>query len=351
MFRGLRAWQVLVAILFLQPGAIRERRLDRAWRAGPALWRELISLSNASLVSQAVWSVLVRDGFDGRVPPEAADYLAAFHEYNVVRNAAIVAQLTECIRALNAAGIEPMPLKGAAYLLDGLYQDPGERFLVDIDLLIPEGTQARARAALERIGLAAGPATRDYSRHHHLAPMARESDASAVELHTRPVHNRAAAALPTAGLWRAARSRSTDGASFSLPAPTDAVLLSFLHAEMVDRYSSRFLVPLKSLHDLGRLERAFGSSIEWSRVAEQAGRLGASRLLGRHLGMLARLSGTAIDDPLLGAGRPGVARLADSMHFGICTAAAAWPTLTRWVMRIDRRWGAAKSGETVGPEE
>jgi len=240
-----------------------------------------------------------------------------------------------------------MPLKGCAYLLDGIYADPGARFLTDIDLLIPEGAGEAAGEALARIGFVARAELGDYRSHHHLVLMFRDGDPAVVELHTKPVHQRAAQALPPDELWRDGERRVVNGLSFFMPSTTDAALLSFLHAELADRHLSRLLVPLKSLYDLLLLEAAFPSSISWRRNRERAARIGASRELERHLGVLARLSGVT-------ASREGPrpsrsALIADSLHFRLCAAAAGWPVITRWVMRLDRWSGKSISQKTITP--
>src|SRR5687767_8520504 len=60
------------------------------------------------------------------------------------------AALDESLRALRAAGVEPVVLKGAP-LADRLYGDPFARPTGDLDLLVTPGERARVRDALRSI--------------------------------------------------------------------------------------------------------------------------------------------------------------------------------------------------------
>lgn len=104
---------------------------------------------------------------------------------------AVRAQLEELSNALGNAAIPHAPLKTGARLLDG------ERVaevtpIFDLDILIPEGREKHALAALARIGYVVQPGPffagpkhlAGYRRfHHHLEPLAAEGLPKIVELH------------------------------------------------------------------------------------------------------------------------------------------------------------------------
>src|SRR5271165_3197596 len=101
------------------------------------------------------------------VPPATEAFLAAVEEMNEERNAQILDDARAIAESLNAIGIEPAFLKGAAYLVEGIYPLSG-RYLCDLDLLIPESRLADAAAVLESQGYQAD--TRDEMapfRHHY----------------------------------------------------------------------------------------------------------------------------------------------------------------------------------------
>src|ERR1700728_5169691 len=78
-----------------------------------------------------------------RVPPDIIDFLSAVEALNQERNIRILNEVKFAGRLLNQVGIEPVLLKGVAYLAMGIYPDPATRYLIDIDILIPE-TQLQA---------------------------------------------------------------------------------------------------------------------------------------------------------------------------------------------------------------
>jgi hypothetical protein len=336
MMRGWKAWRVLLGVLFETDAAKLDALLNSSACRDRALWRRLLTIANAHLVTGTLWSELKRKGLEPRVDVDAANYLAAFHEYNRARNSALLTQFHECIGALNAVGIEPMPLKGAAYLAANLYADPGARFLTDLDLLVPAEAVPVAVSAMQAIGFAAQPGGRtDFASHHHVAPLYRETDAAVVELHRAPTIARAREALPAHELWGRAIPEPRDASHrYFLPAPTDAALLSFLHTEIADRHVARCLIPLRALCDLDRLDAAHRDAIDWPANFRRAERIGAGAELKRYLYILRCVSGTAIGTEIGSNG-------GDALHYGMSMTAASWPFLIDWILRLDRWSGRA----------
>ena len=141
-------------------------------------WERVVGLASAQFVLPAFAAALQRSRPEritgsgtGRVPE-------AVHAANLERNAELRDELAAAVGVLNRADIEPVLLKGAIRLLDGLYPDHGWRMLRDLDLLVPKASLAEAIRALEEAG---------YAR----VARARRSGASEgvcqIDLHTRVV--------------------------------------------------------------------------------------------------------------------------------------------------------------------
>ena len=95
------------------------------------------------------------------------------------------------VSTLNAVGIEPVLLKGAAHLADGIYPDPGVRIVGDVDLLVPAGSAPDALPSLLRSGfVAAAPTPLVSLPMHHLPRLCDRDTGVAVELHTEVVRRR-----------------------------------------------------------------------------------------------------------------------------------------------------------------
>src|ERR1039457_6007785 len=86
------------------------------------------------------------------LPADIADFLLAVETANRERNQAIVDELKAAVTLLNKIGIQPVLLKGLAYLKTGVYEDPANRFLMDIDLLVSEEQRQAAVEALIQNG-------------------------------------------------------------------------------------------------------------------------------------------------------------------------------------------------------
>ena len=144
-------------------------------------WMLLVEASSYHYVTPALaWCLRERSD----LPPEIRDYLDAALALNARRNRHLTEALARIATSLNAIDIEPVLLKGAARLVDGVYPAATLRFLGDLDILIPAERAQEAAAVLKRMGFEAIETAGWNAAHHHL-PMLREPDTGAcVELHT-----------------------------------------------------------------------------------------------------------------------------------------------------------------------
>jgi len=318
----LRAWETLCRLLFSADDIEVADRL-RPEIADPALGTELVGLANMHLTTAPVWLALGRKGLRGELDGDTREYLAAFYALNAERNRHLERQFIECTGALNQAEVIPMPLKGIAYLLSGMYPDPAERFLGDIDLLVPSSKMRVAAAALTSIGFQPARSRFDYSRHHHLPPFVRTLDDVAVELHVAPVAPFAASGLPANVIWAGARSVHRGSYRWCVANATDSAMLMFMHAEIMDRDLARCVVNLRGFLDLGRMIRNAGAEIDWQRISARARQCGYTAALQRYLYAYTRLTG----ETLLSSSR---ASWRGPVQFAICKSALRWPTLQLW---------------------
>lgn len=322
-----RVWKILVDLLAGRDDAACATLLRREASCNVELWPKLISLANEHLVTAPLWSALRRSALDSEAPTNAVEYLHSFHDYNSARNRAITTQLAECSAKLNAAGIEPMLLKGSAHLAASLYGDIGDRYLSDVDLLVRGEQIDRAHALLRELGYRAA-SDKDYSKHHHIAPMIRDGAPVAIELHRAALPRDVQPALSLTALWDESIPAAAEEARFRLPSPTDAALLTFLHSAVVDRDLALLRMPLRLFYDLHLLEMRHGASIDWQTSLARAGSIGAAPSLRRYLNALQKLFG--------GESLATVRRSAsDVLHFSLCASAVRWPVIGHWAERIE----------------
>lgn len=220
----------------------RGRSLDTAAAAAltdPAA--DLVSfaqLAGRHLVTPMLAACIADPEIGPHLPEDFRLYLEFIHAENSRRNEALRLQLAEAAACLNAVDIQPVLLKGAIRLVDGLYPDPGWRFMRDLDLLIPRDRLSDAVARLNLLGYGFRENAAEWSaQHKHLPPLRRDGDAAVIEIHAEPLSGRH-------GLWSAesvqARSKlvDLDGTQIRIPDIADQVAQLILH-DRFDGYLRR----------------------------------------------------------------------------------------------------------------
>lgn len=141
-------------------------------------WDRLMHLAGSELVVPQLLGRL--EAVRERLPEEVLSYLAETRRRSILRNARLRETLSDALRALNAIGLEPVLLKGAA--LWATEAGPGERLIRDIDLFVrPEDMQA-AVDCLTQAGFAILADERETCV-HDVVVLGRESDAGSIDLH------------------------------------------------------------------------------------------------------------------------------------------------------------------------
>jgi len=115
-------------------------------------WNIFFYLCDAHRILPAIYLQFERHSLLEYIPVELQDYLANIYKLNKVRNEQILIQIHDITLLLNCQGISPIFLKGAAHLLDGLYEDNGERFMFDIDLIVSTDDFQKTSQILEEDG-------------------------------------------------------------------------------------------------------------------------------------------------------------------------------------------------------
>jgi hypothetical protein len=167
---------------------------------------------------------------------------AVLHE----RRDSLAAHLKGLVGALNAAGIEPLVIKGAQSLLTG---EPRWRYLRDIDLVVAGGAAEAAQAALMAKGYRPPQFMPQRSHRHHLAPLVRHDLPGYVEIHRRAGNPYVEALLPTSELLSASERHDADGLRLRLlPAPL-GTLYALVHHHVGHSADARGNMSIKGLYE------------------------------------------------------------------------------------------------------
>lgn len=229
-------------------------------------WSQFVEAASAEMLAPALYGLLAKQNLVDDLPRDVADFFFAARELNRERNREIMERIEILASALNAVGIEPLVLKGAAYLLSDVYADPGDRFLVDIDFLIAKEDIPTALLILGEHGYSFDQVDPiDHATNHTFAVFSR-SDSMTVDLHQTVGLGASSDVLPTAEILGRSEVLTMGSARVRIPCPTDLVTHHILHSQVHELYRDRIWTPLRSLYDLALLERRFSRQADWRSI-------------------------------------------------------------------------------------
>jgi hypothetical protein len=120
------------------------------------------------------------------------EHLENIYELNRKRNVQILNQIGEITTELNKADVYPVFMKGTGNLLDRVYNDPGERIIGDIDLLVPEKDYLTSAKIIEGMGYTKDewPDYLDVLSSKHYPKLWKKDVPADVEVHRLPVSDK-----------------------------------------------------------------------------------------------------------------------------------------------------------------
>jgi hypothetical protein len=253
---GLTPLRCVADCLALDAG--RDAALEHTLRHGQVNWRQIIWLASGHLVTPSLSASLQRGGWLHLLPPAVADYLDAFRQLNLERNAIFLQELEAIATALNQRGLEPLLLKGANALLSDAYPGAEDRMLGDLDLYLPESQHPEALQALRERDYQPAHASRQWwlpSEHasiHHAVPMLHRTLPTKVELHRRLLLDQNDNAMLAENL----KTRSiplANGARVLVPDRLSQIRHNVLHARISDHQARQRRLNLRPLLEFARL--------------------------------------------------------------------------------------------------
>ena len=257
-------------------------------RPPPAVdWNDVLALAADLLVEPALWPAVCRSRVD--VPAAIVEQLREQNLANTARNLRLRRALMEAVKALNEAGVVPLLIKGAAKLVDGTPSAAGERFMIDLDLVVPDDAVAVAGDALARLGYEA-----DRSKpflHPHEVPFDRHGSPGPIELHVELGSPPIPSVLPVTQAWEESSELSVGEARARVLSPTHQVLHNILHSAVQDLNHAVGDLPLRQLLALSALVRTHGPEVDWTAIHERMEGHGLGAELRDHLWLAHRFAG------------------------------------------------------------
>jgi hypothetical protein len=286
-----------VVLALRDPGAVVNLGLPQ--------WDALVRQARRTNLLARVALVFDELGLLPRVPAAPRVHLEAARTLARAQADAVRREVSYIDRALAAAGVPIVLLKGAAYLIAGLSAARG-RVFSDIDILVPHGALASVEAALMLGGWATGKTTaydqRYYRRWmHELPPLRHISRQTWLDVHHAILPITARLKPDSAKLLAASRPVAGEP-RLRVLAPIDMVLHSATHLFCNEDVGNS----LRDLVDLDSLLREFASVEDfWPRLTVRARELDLTRPLYYALRYAVRILGTPIPAPVLHAAEVG----------------------------------------------
>ncbi len=148
-------------------------------------WDSVVKVSTGHLVFSALYCNLKKVNFLQYLPEDLVTYMKHITDLNRERNEQIIEQAKEINQLLLENQITPIFIKGTAHLLEGLYEDIGERMVGDIDLILLNDLE-KANALLKANNYKAVTDIDGLGyNHRHLPRIVHPSKIAAVELHRK----------------------------------------------------------------------------------------------------------------------------------------------------------------------
>lgn len=274
--------------------ALRLRLMDPGFS-----WQALIDLATQQdLLPPLIHALSVR-ALLPPVPHAAQHYrdghvtlcLQQNYREHLARRESLRTQLQNVLRHFNRAGIVPLILKGARYLVVPVAAWCEARTFRDIDLLVRPEEAQRALAALVAAGYQPGePYMANY---HHLPDLQHLSEPATVEIHTAALAVAGQSVMSTELVWRSA-SKAADASFYVLPSEWQA-LHCLLHHQLSDRGFARRILALKPLWEWTMLTGDWSPS-QWQTIFTHMREIEVVDLLGSWLVQAHRLFGARIPE-------------------------------------------------------
>lgn len=288
-------------------------------------WEAILALAGEQLIVPQLHDRLRACGQNA--PADVWSYLREARERTIARNERLFATLRDALATLNAAGVEPVLLKGGALWAAApgaaLAPPQSDRLVADLDLLVrPE----EMPGALEALAAAGFTIFEDHraTAQHDVVVLGRERDVGAIDLHQHAPTLRSIADVDD--LHGASHSVAVAGGRARVPSVEAQLLLMALHDQLHDARFWHGGFDLRHLLDIAALAKG---GVDWRSLAASCRTSTARAALAVQLEAARRVAGAQIPREARGG-------VWSALHFWRQRAQFAWPWLNQLFSRIRR---------------
>jgi hypothetical protein len=246
-------------------------------------WDKLVQTAANEEILSTMHDALGRLKLIQEVPADVGNLFSTIKELNYERNELILSDLKSICRLLNSVGIEPVVLKGAAYLLTGVYPDPATRYLADLDLLLPASDFSVAIKLLKSQGYCCQSAHPVETIIGNAYPPLFRPHSVEIDLHRGLCLGVGGAVLPSSEVLSSSVLEELDGVRVRIPSPEHLVVHHIVHSQLHDFYRDRIRPSLRNMYDMVLLQDRFGDEIDWLSIEKRFRRKRQYAALGLYL--------------------------------------------------------------------
>ena len=147
-------------------------------------WDFFVKISTSQLVLPALYCNYKRNHLLHFLPDDLVDYMQEITSLNRDRNLQIIEQINELNNLLKQNGVNPIFIKGAGNLIQGLYDDSAERMVGDIDFLVSKNEYDLAAKILSEHNYKSfSDLDYDFPNFKHHPRICNDDHIAAVEIH------------------------------------------------------------------------------------------------------------------------------------------------------------------------
>lgn len=219
--------------------------------SGEVDWKGVVYTGSNNYVLQAMFLKLEKNGLLRYLPEELTTHLRKLYEMNLDRNSLILEHTAEINTLLKANGITPIFMKGLGNMLDGLYSSPGERMMLDIDILVDPEQMEQAAGLLMADGFKPSgkydPGRKPAMK--HFPPLVREGLPAFVDIHRMPVNIQYERYFSYEAAITGKRA-ANGNPKYMVMSDAHKIRLNFIHSQLVHWGHQHAVPSLRDLYDL-----------------------------------------------------------------------------------------------------
>jgi Uncharacterised nucleotidyltransferase len=258
-------------------------------------WGDVAFLAREFGLEPALHSRL-QDSDPGRILPDAVSaQLREAYRHNAASLVWRTRQLKDVVRVLNRIDVEPMLIKGSRSLVETPRQQLLERYMHDLDLVVPTPHFDDSIEALRQHGYLAVPgggksATYEWS-------VSKAPEPGPIDFHFEMGPGRVTAILPTDVAWSASQRRTVEGHRYRVLSPVHEIVHAVIHTELGDRAWVDKQIDPRRLLSIADLLNVDEGTDAWHGACRYLGVQGGADYAGAVAGLLGELFGLALDEP------------------------------------------------------